>query len=524
MTGERSIAVEGSDILGALPLGFAERQGQQLEEEVAPANLPARAHSCNIRLRFRQAAFCVVPWGLVMVRFLSKAVLTYYGAKTFVEKNEQFFDKLLWLSLLVQWGMPLIDGIQSYFLSGSSGRKNVQVLMRSPNEEFRALGRFMCKHPFISLIVSSRIIGDAVLNGMVMSSSFADIPGLTDTTATALAILCAGINGFADIKFSGSGDIRLLKKLSCQKTAVLKKTPDEQNLIMQYLGAYAGEHDNLADVLNDLDACRQIRGYARSKAFRQRYNALNDIEGEQTTAQRWQFSRLQTQLISGVSTYDCGTTWAARVTTLMVTLPFIYLRYLKNKEFGEQHFGLAWIAVAWAITQVVLKLMTSQGRPVEGLADSLDGADRTVHKKMWQAMKTKPLAALFCIFGVLPFSVFGVGQLLDMHEKIDFIDADTMAGITKGLIAVFMLAQVLSYVGFIGARVYKKMPTCCRRSVPQGEGYQPLLNPVVTPGVGDDIAYRAAEEGRAGMPVDQSVGADRGEDGRDDQATARLAP
>lgn len=439
-----------------------------LDMVAAQPHVEKPAPKCSIRRQAYNAALVAVPNGLVFTRFLSKAVMTYYGAKTFVKHNPDLQKNVPIFAAFIHWGMPLIDGVQSYFTSGSTGKKNVKKLMQTPGLELRSLCQFVKSHPGIAAEVAFRITGDAIVNAMVMSDTFANVPLLGQGGATAIAIVCAGVNGFADMKFSGSGDVRLLKRMTCQSS---QREQVEYNghkvSVLELLSAVNLTGANsVKELLNDLDACKRVRHHVRHSQFRADYYRSIGLEpgAKPTPKQRWHFEQLQTELIASSSRYSKKVEWSSRINTMLVNLPFLYLRFFKNKEFAQNHFGsIAAVVTLWAVIQLVLKVVTSQGRPVEGLSDAYDKLDSGSGKRMAAAAKHKPHAAAFCLLGILPYTIFGLGQLLDMHNKTDAIDADVMVGITWTLVVVFILAQLPSYLGFVGSRIFKKMPEmpCC---------------------------------------------------------------
>ncbi|MDF1653563.1 MAG: hypothetical protein P1U34_00470 [Coxiellaceae bacterium] len=439
--------------------------GYDSDREAQPLSLSSSHSACSRR------KFCEynLSFWVVGVRMAGKVLMTYYGAKVFVE-HSSFVRSLAALAWITQNIIPAITGVQNYFMGGSSGHKTVKSLMRTPRLELQSLKTGLCKHPLLSSLVLLRLIGDAVLRGSVIHHILSDKCG--GTAAWIMAVSIAGLNALCDIKFTAASDFRLLKRLStsltCQQARPIDLLPSEKAKVSSILCDKAGVLNDLDVALNDLTDCETIRHYVRTADFQRAYFDNNPHPNK---VQKWRFIQTKNELVVRASRYSRRVELSARLTSLAVNLPFLYLAFVKNQSFVGQ-FAAYEIALVWGCVSCALKTLTTQGKAVEGLSDSYAGLGSKTCGRVKRVAYEKPYAMLFCCLDILPFGIFGAGQILDMPHKLPWL-GDKGA---KALLVIFAVTQLNSYCCFVAPRVTKRMPACMwsQKKAPLRGGYKAL--------------------------------------------------
>ncbi|MDF1653564.1 MAG: hypothetical protein P1U34_00475 [Coxiellaceae bacterium] len=391
---------------------------------------------------------------VVGIRLAGKVLMSYYGAKKFLEHTPSFASVAL-LAFGIQNLLPAVDGLQNIVMGGTSGYKTVRSLVRTPRLEFQALKQALSAHPVMCGLILLRLLGGAILRGTVIDHILKDSWGKDSALFTAFII--SGLFAFSDIKFSAASDLRLLKRLD--RWLFCKGSPSVDVAAPEKAKVEAILHDNtwithsLEDALNDLSDSHKIRHFVRTPGFRDAYFVGNNTPSNE---EEWRFTNTKNALVVRASHYSFKVELMARLDQLAVNLPFFYLSFLKNKAFADCYVP-AGAALAWAVFSCAAKVLTSQGKPVESMCDSLSSLDKRACGKAARTVVRKPHALIFCAVGILPFSVFGAGQILGMPKEIGWVDG----AVAKTVLSVFLLSQLFSYVGFIAPRVFKRVPACC---------------------------------------------------------------
>ncbi|MDF1795807.1 MAG: hypothetical protein P1U63_04635 [Coxiellaceae bacterium] len=410
---------------------------------------PQTSHSRCTRKKALEYSMSFLVVGL---RMAGKVLMTYYGAKVFIH-HSSFVQSLAVLAWATQNIIPAITGVQNYFMGGSSGHKTVKNLMRTPRLEFQALIKALFNNKVVSGLVMLRLVGDAIYRGSSMQHVLSD--HLTPTAAWVMAITISGLNALCDIKFTAASDYRLLKRLQswlcCHGEQRLDIPMAQRNKIFDLLRDEVNAI-SLHAALVDLDDCAKIRRYVRTAAFQQAYFIDTPHPNHQ---QKWQFTRIKEELIVRASRYSWRVELASRLTSIAVNFPFLYLTFNKNQGLVNQ-FAIYQVAMTWGVIASTLKMVNTQGKTVEGLSDTYAGLGRKTYGRVKRTAYQKPHALFFCCFDILPFSIFGAGQILDMPHKLAWLGD----GGAKVLLGIFAVTQLLSYCCFVAPRVTKRMPSC----------------------------------------------------------------
>ncbi|MDF1759907.1 MAG: hypothetical protein P1U40_05170 [Coxiellaceae bacterium] len=392
---------------------------------------------------------------VVGIRMAGKVLKTYYGAKVFIQ-HSPFIESIAGLAWITQNIIPAITGVQNYFMGGSSGHKIVKALIRTPGLECGALKKGLHKHPFLSSLVFLRLAGDAVFRVSVIHNILLAKCGSTPTWLIAVSI--AGLNALCDIKFTAASDFRLLKRLSswlcCSGVQPIDIPLGKRAGVLNILAEKTTIDNRLSldHALSDLSDCAIIRHYVRTAEFQRAYFGDNL---HPSPAEKWHFTRIKNELVERASRYHWRVELSARLTSLAVNLPFLYLAFIKNKTFVDQFAG-SQVAYTWGVVSCMLMTLTSQGKTVEGLSDSYASLGTKTYGRVKRVAYEKPYALLFYCLDILPFSIFGVGQILDMPHKLPWLGDDG----AKAFLVVFAVTQLISYCCFVAPRVTKRMPSC----------------------------------------------------------------
>ncbi len=403
-----------------------------------------------------QRKYCeyVLAFLVVGIRLSGKILMSYYGAKKFVEHMPSL-QTIAPLAFVIQDVLPAVDGLQNIVMGGTSGYKTVRSLVRTPRLEFQAFKQTLVAHPLLSAMVALRLLGGAILRGTVIEHILYKKWG--DEAALAVAAVISGLFAFSDIKFSAASDMRLLKRLSsgvcCQPKSSIDISVDGKAKIEGILRSHTSVNHSLDNALKNLDDSKTIRHFVRTSTFR---DAYFDDNPAPTDEDEWHFTRIKNALVVAASHYSWRVEIIARLDQLAVNLPFFYLSFLKNQSFAEKYAPVS-VALVWAIFSCASRVLTSQGKPVESMCDSLSSVDGRTCGKAARISIKKSHALLFCMVGIAPFSVFGSGQILDMPHKFNWVDKTG----AKAMLAIFLTAQLLSYVTFIAPRIFKRVPVCC---------------------------------------------------------------
>ncbi len=396
----------------------------------------------------------IFPIIAVGTRIFCKSMLTYYGATKFIEANDAI-SEIAWLATFIQNVLPIVDGVQTVFVGGSSGIKTIKALQKTPKQELRSFWGAIKSHYMICAIVGARLMSDGILRSTVIDHSLSQKMNCSANWAWPLAIVFSSINALSDLKFGAASDLRLLKRLTHQPLAG-DLADSEADKVTRIL-ATSLISDNLVNAYDNLEDCRTIRHAVRKDAFRRAYFANNPNPSEHDL---WQFTQTKNTLVMRSSRYAWYVEAAARVTSFAVNFPFFYLTFLKNYDFakgGEKAHSYNVGPVVWACIASLLKVMTSQGKPVEALCDTYSELGRHSFGKIARESLRKPHAFAFCLLGILPFGVFGAGQILSIPNKLNWVGH-------KGALAmlgVFVAFQIPSYMGYIPPRVFERTPACC---------------------------------------------------------------
>ncbi|MDF1795808.1 MAG: hypothetical protein P1U63_04640 [Coxiellaceae bacterium] len=415
---------------------------------------------------------------IIGIRLAGKVLMTYYGAKKFLEHTHSI-ESVAAVAWMVQNVIPGIDGVQNIFMGGTSGYKTVRALVRTPALEFQSLKQAVYTNPIACSLVALRLTGGAILRGSVIDHILFKQWGEGRALATAITI--SGLFAFSDIKFSASSDLRLLKRLwrwvSCQPEQSINISDADKAKVETILGHMTTVTLPLDDALSDLEDSKKIRRFVRTKAFRHAYFADRPNPSYED---EWHFTQAKNALVVRASHYSSGVELTSRIISLAVNLPFFYLSFLKNESFAGKYTP-AKVALAWACLSSVLKVLTAQGKSVEGMSDSLSSLDRRGFGKVARTIARKPHTALFCLFAIIPFSVFGAGQILDMPQRFKWIN-DTGANVMLG---VFLVTQLFSYTTFIAPRIFKRSPACCcfKENSTARVGDDTIYNPMIGDGM-----------------------------------------
>ncbi|MDF1759906.1 MAG: hypothetical protein P1U40_05165 [Coxiellaceae bacterium] len=405
---------------------------------------------------FNQRKCCeyALAYFVVGIRLAGKVLMSYYGAKKFLEHTPSM-QTIAPLAVFIQDVLPAVDGLQNVVMGGTSGFKTVRSLVRTPRLEFQAFKQTLTAYPWLSAIVSLRLLGGAILRGTVIEHILS--PKWGENTALITAFFISGIFAFSDIKFSAASDMRLLKRLSrglcCQPKSSIDLSVDRKAKVESILRSHTSVNHSLDIALKNLDDSKAIRHFVRTSSFRDAYFDDNPVP---TDEDEWHFTNIKNTLVVAASHYNWRVEIIARLDQLAVNLPFFYLSFLKNQSFAEKYTPAS-VALAWAVFSCASRILTSQGKPVESMCDSLSSVDGRTCGKAARISIKKSHALLFCMVGIAPFSVFGSGQILDMPHKFNWVD-ETGA---KTMLAIFLTAQLLSYVTFIAPRIFKRVPACC---------------------------------------------------------------
>ncbi len=442
--------------------------GSGYDSAVEPIPLSPSSHSSCIRKKALEYSLAFLVVG---IRIAGKVLKTYYGAKVFIQ-HSAFVESIVGLAWLTQNIIPAITGVQNYFMGGSSGHKTVKTLMRTPRLEFGALKKGLHKHPFLSSLVFLRLTGDAVFRVSVIHNILLAKCGSTPTWFIAVSI--AGLNALCDIKFTAASDFRLLKRLSswlcCSGVQPIDIPLGKRANVLSILSEKTIIENGLSldHALSDLSDCEIIRRYVRTAEFQRAYFGDNL---HPSPAEKWHFTQIKNELVERASRYHWRVELAARLTSLAVNLPFLYLAFIKNKSFVDQFAG-SQVAYTWGVVSCMLMTLTSQGKTVEGLSDSYASLGAKTYGRVKRVAYEKPYALLFCCLDILPFSIFGVGQILDMPHKLPWLGDEG----AKALLVIFAVTQLISYCCFVAPRVTKRMPSCfwARRAASTGFDYAAL--------------------------------------------------
>lgn len=474
----------------------------------------------------------IVPLIFLGCKLFSKFATTRHGANSFVT-HKQISG---FLATNIIWGAPVLSMVQNAFASGGSGFKAIQKLLKHPRRTFNAACHTVANNKAASAFVLFRLFGEAVSSYSASQAVLHEwIDGAGDEIPTSgwtlgLALFFTGINFISSMAFSAKAEIRFYQKISGSHQPTRLTAPEHQTALQQAhrlllrIPEYRSACDDAALDTEAGEANIAAKYQAAMAHPHVRAIIISELRKESDTGKLTLQKAIEKQseahiIRQGIEHsayhFEGCNTFTARVAELLIQAPFLYFIFRGNQKHCPELFDTAALVPAiWAGVQTLLYFFKTQALDVDAIRTGLtqtSSPKQIIHNHFPHNIHGI-FVSLLCI---LPFGVFGAGQLLDLAHSLSH-DEETQNITGFALVGSFLVTHLLTYYLFMGERIVRKMPGqhCGQREkdwIDYNEQGQPFLEEATDPSL--PVGSKAAPPTRP-ITVLRSAGSSPGRTGQ----------